>query len=300
MRIAITVAARALSALTPPGPPDRGPPRWQRIARRDPRRGSRRLPKVTRCTSKSCSACLIDDGLVRQAADEVIREIAEDLSEIRIPASISALISARLERLPHNELDVAERASVVGRVFEQAAVTELAIEALRAEVGRSIAALVRKEFVRPEHSELSAGDVFEFRHILIRDAAYEAIPKSGRAILHERYAGWLESRSAMDQGDYDLIVGYHLEQAYRYRTELRDERSGHDRPARGASPALHRPGRKGRAGAEGIPPPPSRSYGAPWTCRRRDAHAHRTAHRPTFGALDGRSSATRRMASTPR
>jgi hypothetical protein len=116
-------------------------------------------------------------------------------------------------------------------VFEQAAVTELAIEALRAEVGPSIAALVRKEFVRPERSELTAGDVFKFRHILIRDAAYEALPKAERAILHERFADWLERRSATDQGEYDLIVGYHLEQAYRYRTDLRDDRATTDRLA---------------------------------------------------------------------
>ena len=47
---------------------------------------------------------------------------------------------------------VAERASVVGRVFEQAAVAELATDDLRPEVGRSLLALVRKELVRPERS----------------------------------------------------------------------------------------------------------------------------------------------------
>ena len=192
---------------------------------------------------------LVDDGLLSQTADGAW-QAADELSEIRIPASISALLSARLERLPPTELDVAERASVVGRVFEQAAVTELAIEALRAEVGPSIAALVRKEFVRPERSELSAGDVFKFRHILIRDAAYDALPKAERAVLHERFAGWLESRSAIDQGDYDLIVGYHLEQAYRYRTELRDDRATTDRLAARAL-AYIAPAGQGGAGARG-------------------------------------------------
>jgi tetratricopeptide (TPR) repeat protein len=55
--------------------------------------------------------------------------------------------------------------------------------------------------------------------LLIRDAAYEALPKSVRADLHERFALWLEERGA-DLVELDEIVGYHLEQAARYRQEL--------------------------------------------------------------------------------
>ena len=47
--------------------------------------------------------------------------------------------------------------------------------------------------------------------MLIRDAAYERIPKELRSRLHERFAGWLGGR---EEG-IDEIVGYHLEQAYR-------------------------------------------------------------------------------------
>jgi hypothetical protein len=115
---------------------------------------------------------------------------------------------------------VAERASVVGRVFEQAAVTELSSDSLRPMVERNLLALVRKELVRPERTELSIGDAFKFRHILIRDAAYEALPKAERAILHERFAGWLEATIGDRLPEYEEIVGYHLEQAHRYRIEL--------------------------------------------------------------------------------
>ena len=79
---------------------------------------------------------------------------------------------------------------------------------------------MRKELVRPERSELSAGDAFKFRHILIRDAAYEALPKAERADLHERFADWLERTVGDRLAEYEEIVGYHLEQAHRYRTEL--------------------------------------------------------------------------------
>jgi tetratricopeptide (TPR) repeat protein len=80
--------------------------------------------------------------------------------------------------------------------------------------------LVRKELIRPERSELAAGDAFKFRHILIRDAAYEALPKAERATMHERVADWLERTVGERLAEYEEIVGYHLEAAHRYRIEL--------------------------------------------------------------------------------
>ena len=82
-----------------------------------------------------------------------------------------------------------------------------------------LAALVRKELVRPDRGQLLGEDGFRFRHLLIRDAAYEAMPKAMRADLHQRFATWLEEHGA-ELVDLDEIVGYHLEQANRYRTEL--------------------------------------------------------------------------------
>ena len=164
-------------------------------------------------------AMLVDDGLLAEAADGTWSATAE-LAAVRVPASISALLAARLEQLTPAERAVAERASVVGRVFEAAAVSELADEDLRPAVGVSLLALVRKELVRPERSELSAGDAFRFRHILIRDAAYAALPKADRAALHERFADWRERTAGERLPELEEIVGHHLEQAHRYRSEL--------------------------------------------------------------------------------
>ena len=64
-----------------------------------------------------------------------------------------------------------------------------------------------------------ATDSLAFRHLLIRDATYDAIPKETRAKLHERLADWLDDKTgAIDERDE--MVGYHLERAYRYRAEL--------------------------------------------------------------------------------
>jgi tetratricopeptide (TPR) repeat protein len=82
-----------------------------------------------------------------------------------------------------------------------------------------LASLVRKELIRPDKPQLPGDDAFRFRHLLIRDAAYDAVAKSTRAELHERYAGWLEERG-QDLVELDEILGHHLEQAARYKQEL--------------------------------------------------------------------------------
>ena len=89
----------------------------------------------------------------------------------------------------------------------------------RPRVTRDSLSLVRKELIRPERSQLPADDAFRFRHLLIRDAAYDALPKAARAELHERFANWLEERGG-DLVELDEILGHHLEQATRYKQEL--------------------------------------------------------------------------------
>jgi class 3 adenylate cyclase/tetratricopeptide (TPR) repeat protein len=135
-----------------------------------------------------------------------------------IPPTVQALLAARIDRLAPEERAVIERASVEGRQFHRGAVQELLPEAVRAGVGSHLMALVRKEFIRPDRSELPGDDGFRFGHILIRDAAYASIPKKLRAELHERFANLVESRMGADAPEE--IVGYHLEQAHRYRIEL--------------------------------------------------------------------------------
>jgi tetratricopeptide (TPR) repeat protein len=55
---------------------------------------------------------------------------------------------------------------------------------------------------------------------LVRDAAYQFLPKATRSQLHERLAGWLEQTANQRLAELEEVVGYHLEQAYRYRAEL--------------------------------------------------------------------------------
>jgi tetratricopeptide (TPR) repeat protein len=147
-------------------------------------------------------------------------------SEVTVPGTIHALLAARLDQLDPAERGVLERGAVEGRIFHRGAVQALAPE--EAHVETRLNGLVRKELVRPDTPQLVGEDAYRFRHLLIRDTAYEALPKATRAELHERFADWLETHAG-ELVELDEVVGYHLEQACRYRAEL-----GTDDPELGA------------------------------------------------------------------
>jgi predicted ATPase len=141
--------------------------------------------------------------------------------ELIVPPTIQALLAARIDRLDPDEREILARSSIEGRVFHRGAVAELLPAERRAGLGTCLLSLVRKELLRPDRALFSGDDGFRFSHVLIRDAAYSSMPKQVRAELHERYARWLQERVADRSQEYLELVGYHLEQAWRYRAELR-------------------------------------------------------------------------------
>jgi len=161
---------------------------------------------------------MIDDGqLVRQDGGWAA---LGDLSALSVPPTVAALLAARLERLSEEERRAIECASVIGREFYRGAIAELLPDQLRAEADELILLLIRKELVRPDRSTFPGEDAFRFRHILIRDAAYQSIPKERRASLHEAFAAWISRVGGERAEEVDEILGYHLEQAFLYREAL--------------------------------------------------------------------------------
>ena len=79
---------------------------------------------------------------------------------------------------------------------------------------------MRKELIQPHRAQIPGEDAYRFRHQLIRDAAYDALPKAVRVELHERFADWLETHARPHMIELDELLGYHLEQAARYKAEL--------------------------------------------------------------------------------
>jgi len=163
-------------------------------------------------------AMLIDDGsLVRSNGSWAA---ARDLRKITVPPTIQALLAARLDRLERPERSVMECGAVEGKVFHASAVAALVPEGVRGQVPSHLLALMRKELLRPDRPAFSGDEAYRFRHLLIRDAAYDAMPKQARAELHRRFADWLEAAAGERRTEYEEILGHHLEQACRYLSEL--------------------------------------------------------------------------------
>jgi class 3 adenylate cyclase/tetratricopeptide (TPR) repeat protein len=132
------------------------------------------------------------------------------------PATVQALLDARIDALPAGERAAIGAAAVEGRTFHAGAVAALVDDAV--DVSACIDGLVRRDLVRAGGGQLPGESGYRFAHVLIRDVAYELLPKATRAELHSRYASWLRGRAGTG---YDEIVGHHLERAYLCLAELR-------------------------------------------------------------------------------
>ena len=147
--------------------------------------------------------------------EEMVAMAAESDGEVTLPSTLQVLLAARLDQLGPSERRVLECAAVEGEIFHRGAVRALAGE--DDQVTPHLAALVRRALISPHRAQVAGEDGFRFHHLLIRDAAYEALTKANRAELHERLADWLGKQELVE---LDELLGYHLEQAARYKAEL--------------------------------------------------------------------------------
>jgi class 3 adenylate cyclase/tetratricopeptide (TPR) repeat protein len=162
---------------------------------------------------------LVDTGELRaQDGQWQLFCTAESLS---IPSTVHALVSARLDRLEPDESLVLDRAAVVGKEFGWGEVVALLDEPrLTSRIATLLQSLLHKQLIRPHLAEPGAEDSFAFTHTAIRDTAYQRIAKSDRAMLHERFADWLAETYRGRAGDYEEVIGHHLEQALRTLLDL--------------------------------------------------------------------------------
>ncbi len=161
-------------------------------------------------------AMLIEDGTLEPVDGRW--DLVGDLAQVPIPASVQALLSARLDRLGPSERRLIERAAVIGKEFTEEDLRELgeSDESLRP----LLDGLAGKDLIVPSQSSKGAGRTYSFRHMVIRDAAYQGTSKQTRANDHERFGLALEHRAGERLAEFEEIVGYHLESAYRYQAEL--------------------------------------------------------------------------------
>ena len=164
-------------------------------------------------------AMLIDTGAVRQEEGQWVAVRGQ--TNIAVPPTIQALLEARLDNLQRPERAAAEPAAVIGLEFPQSAVQALAPAPLRSGIEVQLTALSRKHFIRPATSD-DLDVRYRFDHHLVRDTVYNGLLKRARATMHTEFVKWADEVNAeSDRGqEFEAILGYHLEQAYRYLGEL--------------------------------------------------------------------------------
>ena len=167
-------------------------------------------------------AMLAEDGVIEKTDGRWLAR--GNISEIAIPPTINALLTARLDRLPAPERGALELAAVMGKVFASQAVYDLAGGSASAE---TLGTLAKKGLIRLDQDEFAGEEMYRFRHLLIRDVMYQSIPKQRRTVVHEQYASWLIDVLGERVSEYDEIIGYHLEQAIVYAREL-DQKAEQD------------------------------------------------------------------------
>ncbi|HTX69859.1 MAG TPA: AAA family ATPase [Thermoleophilia bacterium] len=133
------------------------------------------------------------------------------------PSSILTLIAARLDALPPNERRLLGDAAVVGAVFWPLALAAVG-QHDPADVDAQLRQLEQREFVRRRaHSTMGEETELGFWHALVRDVAYERLPRASRATRHFRLARWLEDQTR-DSDDSAEIIAHH----YKTGLELAD------------------------------------------------------------------------------
>src|SRR4051794_18699381 len=162
---------------------------------------------------------LYAEELVRLLGDRDLLERREGIIRLRpgvtipLPETINGLLAARLDAIPQVERSVLARAAVVGEIFWRGAVVAIS-GSDSADVHAALDSLERRQLVRrQEPSSLGGEEEYAFWHVLLRDVAYQALPRRDRIDGHLATAGWIEATSG-DRGDVAGLVAHHLSTAH--------------------------------------------------------------------------------------
>jgi class 3 adenylate cyclase/tetratricopeptide (TPR) repeat protein len=143
-------------------------------------------------------------------AEEFTRMLTSRPDEVVLPETVQGIIAARLDTLATDEKELLQDAAVIGRTFWLGALGRE-----RWTLEERLHSLARKEFViRNRRSSVAGEDEYTFRHALVRDVAYEQIPKAERAGKHRRAAEWIESLGRPE--DHAELLAHHYSAALEY------------------------------------------------------------------------------------
>lgn len=159
---------------------------------------------------------LIDSG---QIAQHDGKWVATSLAPLQVPRTLQGLIAARIDTAPPEVKVLLQRASVIGRFFVTTGVAALSDG--RVPESTQLRDAVRRDLlVDADERGLGGGRVYRFKHVLVRDVAYASVPKTERAILHDRFVRWYEDTLGDRREEFIELIAHHAEQAYLLASEM--------------------------------------------------------------------------------
>src|SRR5687767_6474205 len=162
---------------------------------------------------------LIEDGVIVKG-DDIWQIVPHRIMQLRVPATLTGVLQARLDRLPSRENEVLERAAVIGRTFWDTAVAAIhpsepaPVLTDGEEVHSALSALRNKELVFSHSpSTFASAEEFIFKHTILREVTYERVLKAKRKLYHRMAAEWLIQQSGERIDEYLGLIAQHYELA---------------------------------------------------------------------------------------
>jgi class 3 adenylate cyclase len=156
---------------------------------------------------------LIDGGLIALA--ESGWRAAPGVAEVEIPDTVQAVLAARIDLLDAAEKRALQAAAVVGRVFWPAPVAAF-LNGSSGQLDASLRTLEGRDLILARLSSSMAGQPeFIFKHALVRDVAYESIPRRDRAEAHLKVAAWIEEAIGDRRHEVIELLAHHYTEAQR-------------------------------------------------------------------------------------
>jgi class 3 adenylate cyclase/tetratricopeptide (TPR) repeat protein len=149
----------------------------------------------------------------------LLRDRRGQLEPLPVPATVQAVITARLDGLPPPHKALLADAAVLGQVGWVGAIAAVGgydVDDLDAwlQLNQHLADLERRELLGRVGGSRVAGEVeVAFRHVLVRDVAYGQLPRASRAERHQRAAAWLEQLAPDRASDRAEMLAHHYTQA---------------------------------------------------------------------------------------
>ena len=159
---------------------------------------------------------LLDAELIVRNGNSV--RLAREITTVDIPETVQGVLTARIDRLETPDKAALQKASIIGRVFQQAVLVRLyedsSIQQRR--ISASLSELQRREFIqnwRGDAEDLTTQDEFAFKHAITHDVAYQSMLLARRKELHELAGVAIEKLFPDRLEELSATLGYHFERA---------------------------------------------------------------------------------------